>query len=322
MSEEKLETVEALEEENGKKKNSLTTVLLIILLLLFLLSVIILAIRIGDFLPNGSDIIFIEPKEPEMIVEDDKKVWEGKTDIDIFSASYVNGKGEATVVSSNGDKIVAPGTDGFYKFSFKNIGNMAIDYKCTVTLSFEAKGAQFDIEDLPIMVRMKDYQGNYIIGDGEKWEPVSVLETYTDGHTIGKNSYIYYTIEWCWPYESGNDRLDTLLGNLSANESVVLTLKIDAYGEQSDDPDAIGGLQSGTDDPRQGGDIVPAPYIILNVIILLIIAGLIVIEYIKRKKDKAALAEAIGEDVATGVVEGAADIISGGNNEDENDKKE
>ena len=67
MSEEKLETVEALEEENSKKKNSLTTVLLIILLLLFLLSVIILAIRIGDFLPNGSDIIFIEPKETEMI---------------------------------------------------------------------------------------------------------------------------------------------------------------------------------------------------------------------------------------------------------------
>ena len=316
MSEEKLETVEALEEENGQKKNSLTTILLIILLLLFLLSVVILAIRIGDFLPNGSDIIFIEPKEPEMIVEDDKKVWEGETDIDIFSCEYKNGEGVATVVSSNGDKIVAPGTDGFYKFSFKNIGNMAIDYKCTVTLSFEAKGAQFNIEDLPIMVRMKDYQGNYIIGNSEEWEPVSVLETYTDGHTIGINSYIYYTIEWCWPFESGNDRLDTLLGNLSANESVVLTLKIDAYGEQSDDPDAIGGIQSGTDDPRQGGDLVPAPYIILNIIILLIIAGLIVIEYIKRKKDKAALAEAIGEDVAVGVVEGATDILVGGSNED------
>lgn len=285
-----------MDNNKSNKMKYIITTLFVTLIILFLLSLLVLVLRIGNFLPNGTDILFIEPKDPEFVAVDDKKVWDGETDIEIFSISNVNGEGQVTVESGTGDNIIAPGMEGYYKFSFKNLGNMAIDYKCNISSTFTGNGIDFIEEDIPFKIRLKDYNGNYIIGSETKWESVNKVVEYIDNQTIGKNCYVYYELEWCWPFESGNDKLDTLLGNMSAESDITLVVSIDVEAFQSSNFEAEGGLEFNGSDPRTGGNIVPAPYIILNIIIAIILAALIYLKVTKAKNKPIETVEEVVED--------------------------
>lgn len=271
--------------ESKDKKNSIIKILLILLIILFLLSLLILVIRIGNFLPNGTDIIFIEPKDAEFIGEDDKTVWNGETKIEIFTINSVNGEGKMTVSSGTGDNVIAPGMDGYYKFSFKNLGNIAIDYSCNIIASFKGHNIDFDNSVIPFKIRLKDYQNNYVIGDKNTWESIDKLVNYQDVKTIGKNCYVYYELEWAWPFESGNDEFDTLLGNMSSESKIEFTIDISVNAVQSNKLNAEGGLKYNNKDPRTGGNIVPLPYIMLNFLILIILIILIIFKR-KNKENK------------------------------------
>ncbi len=293
------EPVDDSEKEN-KKRNKLgliIKILVIILLLLLLLSLAVLLIRLADFLPNDRDIIFIEPKNPSSTVYDDEVVWDTNTDINIFRTKEVNESGQIVVESSNGDKIIAPGMEGSYRFYVKNTGNIALDTKTVLGVEFIAENLDYDYEKLPIEIRFVNYQGKDLTGNG--WVSVDEVDTCIDELTLGKNRYVYYTLEWRWLFETGDDELDTLLGNLSVNSKVELTVNIAVSATQAEDYDAEGGLDSGLDDPRTGGDLVPAPYIALNVLILLIIIALIVLEVIKRKKKSKETAENVEKNTET-----------------------
>ena len=293
---------------NGNKKFSNASLYLkslcIALLVLFFLSLLVLVIRIGDYLPNYTDIIFIEPKEPSLQITDDKKVWEGETEIEIFSISHTNSNNVITVMSGSGDNVIAPGMEGFYKFCFNNVGNMAIDYDCDITVYFTGLNENIDSSVLPFKVRLKDFNGEYVIGGDDEWAPISELANYSDEKTIGKNSYIYYVLEWSWPFESGNDELDTYLGNHTLTNPLKLVVEIDAYAVQSADYDGGGGIPFDTSDPRTGGDIVPVPYIILNIIVFAILAYLIYHELKKNKENTGKLFAGAGSllgDVVTDI---------------------
>ena len=116
-----------------------------------------------------------------------------------------------------------------------------------------------------------------------------------DELTIGRNSYVFYDIDWRWAYESGNDELDTILGNLSTDSVVELKVKIMSTATQSENYDAEGGLKSGDDVPRVGGSLVPVPYIVLNLIILIILAILITLEISKRKQQSEQIKNVVEE---------------------------
>lgn len=287
---------------NSKEKNVLDkkkivfVSLLITLIVLFLLSLSILIIRLGNFLPNGTDILFIEPKNPEFVAEDGEKVWDGETDIKIFSISKVNDKGEITVISGNGDNIIAPGMEGYYKFSFKNLGNIAINYECDIVASFYGEGIDNIESELPFKIKLRNCNGEYVIGNEDEWASVNKIIKYTDKQTLGKSSYSYYELEWCWLYENGNDSLDTLLGNMSAESKVELIINIKLQASQNSNLDAEGGLKF-EENPRTGGDIVPAPYIILNVLIFIILGVLIYIEVMRRKKQNNIVKEVVEETI-------------------------
>ena len=251
------------------------------MLLLLLLSLGVLIIRLGNFLPDKIDIIFIEPKNPNAEVSDDKVIWDTDTDIDIFRVSDINEKGEITVESSDGKNVVAPGMEGSYRFQIKNLGNVAVDIKTVLDIKFDYDKINFDYDKLPIEVRFSNYKGELLTGTD--WVSVSEFVKCIDELTIGKSSYVYYNLDWRWLYEAGDDELDTLLGNLSAESNLELTVNIMATAVASENLDTVGGIifNEGT---RTGGDIVPVPYIILNLLILLIIITLIILEILKRKK--------------------------------------
>lgn len=166
------------------------------------------------------DEVVTVPMNPSIQVYDDAKVWETNTEVDIFKIRYENGEAKVTV-DGGGDKVIAPGTDNAYTFYLKNTGDVELDY----TLNMEAYFTPADVQ-IPVEVKLKGYDGSYLVGDENNWIDVLALNGIEDNASIEVNRYAYYTLEWQWPYESGNDAFDTYLGNRAVDEDLTLTIVI------------------------------------------------------------------------------------------------
>lgn len=184
------------------------------------------------------------PKNPGFEAGDDKTVWGTNTQVEIFSVSYVNGEQIITVKSDNGDKVIAPGTENSYTFKLKNTGNVALDY----TVEIDAYFTPADIT-IPITGRLNRYDGKWVVGGKDEYANIPVLDTATDSATLGAGKYTYYTLDWLWPFESGDDELDTLLGNLATEQELTFTIVIKTTATESSNPYDDSGIT-----PPQTGD--------------------------------------------------------------------
>ena len=184
------------------------------------------------------------PRNPGFEASDDNTVWSTNTQVEIFRISYMNGEQVITVNSDNGDKIIAPGTENSYTFKLKNTGNVALDY----TVEVDAYFTPADIE-IPITGRLNRYDGKWVVGGKDEYAKVPVLDTAEDNGTLGAGKYTYYTLDWLWPFESGNDELDTMLGNLATEQDLIFTIVIKTTATESDNPYDDSGIT-----PPQTGD--------------------------------------------------------------------
>ena len=196
------------------------------------------------------------PKKPEFEAGDDKTVWDTNTQVEIFKVSYVNGEGVITVNSGNGDKVIAPGTENSYTFKLKNTGNVALDY----TVEIDAYVTPGDIE-IPIVGRLNRYDGKWVVGDKDEYVIVPVLDTAEDKATLGAGKYTYYTLDWLWPFESGDDELDTILGNLAVDEELTFTIVIKTTATESSNPYDDSGITA----PQTGDNTNLTLWIVLAV---------------------------------------------------------
>lgn len=170
-------------------------------------------------------------KNSNFEASDEQIVWSTNTQVEIFRVSYVNGERKITVQSDDGDKLIAPGTENSYTFKLKNNGNSALDYTVTADAYFTP-----DDVAIPITGRLNRYDGKWIVGNEENYVNVSALDTAEDKSTLGAGKYTYYTLDWLWPFESGNDELDTMLGNLAVEQDLVFTIVITTEAAESSDP--------------------------------------------------------------------------------------
>lgn len=184
------------------------------------------------------------PKNPGFEASDDKTVWSTNTQVEIFKISYENGEQIITVKSDNGDKVIAPGTQNSYTFKLKNTGNVALDY----TVEIDAYFTPADIV-IPITGRLNRYDGTWVVGGRDEYAAVPVLDAAEDKGTLGAGKYTYYTLDWLWPFESGDDELDTLLGNLAAEQDLTFTIVIKTTATESSNPYDDSGIT-----PPQTGD--------------------------------------------------------------------
>lgn len=168
-------------------------------------------------------------KNPYFVTEDDQQVWTTETEVEIFKVSYENDEQVITVQTDDGDKLIAPGTSHTYTFKLKNTGKEALDYRVEVD-------AYFTPEDviLPVSSRMNRYDETWFVGNADEFASIDVLNAMEDEETLGGGKYTYYTLEWQWPYEWGNDEYDTMLGNMAVEQDLTFTVKIRTMATMSD----------------------------------------------------------------------------------------
>ena len=228
--------------KSSDEKRAWIWIMLLVNIILFLLFMLlgIVALKVGNYLPEDTDIIYIVGKDPSV---DEEDVWESGKEVTIFKAYYVNGKGETTVVSQDGTKLIAPGTQSTYKFTMYNNGNMAVVYE--IDLDFELKiGDKIQNEFVfPLKARLSTENGYYLIGDETEW--VNVADATLSKHVsvLGARSYETFVLELLWEFDGGNDALDTMYGDTSSEKGVTLTLGINTYAEEHIDPAATGGTR-------------------------------------------------------------------------------
>ena len=227
-----------------KRKSWIYIMLMVnIVFILLLLTLGIVAIRVGNVLPEGTDILYIVGKNPSVETGDKDNIWEMNENINIFKTSYENGEGKTTIISQDGTKVIAPGVETIYSFTMYNTGNMAVVYN--VDIDFELRIGKEKQTDyyFPLLVKLTTKTGEYLIGNEDEW--INVDDATLNNHIseLGAESYETFDLQLKWQFDGGNDELDTMYGDTSVEKGVSLTLKINTYAEEHIDPTAQGGIR-------------------------------------------------------------------------------
>lgn len=225
-----------------------------------------------------------QQKKPGFQTSDNATVWTTDTKIEIFRMTYENGEQNITVQGLDGDNLIAPGTKSSYTFKLKNTGNVPIDYN----VEMDAYFTPADIH-IPVTGRLNRYDGEWLAGGADDFAAVPLLDAAEDDATLGAGKYTYYTLEWYWPYESGDDEHDTFLGDLAVGQDLVFTIAIKTWATESEDPDN----DSGISPPQTGDSANLALWIALAVASFVIILLLFVWQK-KEREESSAEAETVG----------------------------
>ena len=215
-------------------------------------------------------------------VKDADQVWKTETAIELFETEYKNADGVVSVKSADGSKVIAPGTKGSYTFSLKNTGNLPADYKIWVEASLSS-----NMTGVPIQTRMSSNDG-WLLGGKNTWEQADALNNVATSETIDAGKSAEYTIYWKWPFEQGEDAVDTSLSNASANQEMsykvtiyTLTAAAPGNGDNGNGPDN----QSHFLKPVKTGDSIQS---FLWIAVLAVSAGILFWLFLikKRKNDE------------------------------------
>ncbi|MDH6367503.1 MULTISPECIES: LPXTG cell wall anchor domain-containing protein [Breznakia] len=204
---------------------------------------------------------------------DNKQTWSTETDVEIFKLTYTNDDGKVSVVSSNGEEVIAPGTENEYTFHIKNNGSTTVKYQMTC----EVLTSPSDV-DFPVNIAMKSYTGDYLLGSDQGMERLAKGSFIRDEASLYAKNYAYYTLFWEWPFEQGDDDFDTYLGNRAVDEDLTVTVVIRTYAWSDENSQiADGGLRN----PNTGDTTNVMYYLMLGGIAVVLVACIIW----KKKKD-------------------------------------
>ena len=126
--------------------------------------------------------------------------------IDLFKESYGN-----VAADTEGNKIIAPGTEGKYEFAVSGTSEVAYEVSANVTLEYSEE--------------WNDYEPLQFSTNGTNWTDFATfkaaLETALSNELIAPNAAYdgQQEIHWKWPYSTGDaddDANDTAMGAKSA----------------------------------------------------------------------------------------------------------
>ena len=231
-----------------------------ILIILLILSFVLLGFRLADFAKRDDREVMLKSNMD--------------TELDIFSATYKNERGEIVIQGADGDKVIAPGSKVDYTVRLRNKDTVAIDYTLITTIKTVNAPAGEQLE-IPLEFRILDPEDNYIAGDAKTWVDRTVLDGLSHNGTIMRGKSAEYVFQWRWPFEGSNDELDTMLGNM-ADSDLGLEISFTLRSEANTSLAANGGFW--------GSGLGRAVLIILFVLLLLLAIILLIIAYFRRKR--------------------------------------
>ena len=189
-----------MEQKRQFSRESLKKIIYILIIIIIIL-IVLLVWKIGrigiDERPTSGKTY----TDGIVVTEDDIGI-EKDTKLNIFN----NEKFE-------GEKIIAPHSQGTYKFYIKNKSNRDINYN----IKFSDEMKKF----VNMKYRLK-IDNIYIRGNEEGYTTIENLDV--NNITVPKDSINVFTLEWYW---EDNDELDTKVGT-SEESYYTLNLKIDA----------------------------------------------------------------------------------------------
>lgn len=161
----------------------------------------------------------------------------------MFKTSYTKSHDDSTITVASSDdcNVVAPGTHGKGVF-IKVTGIPEVASKLTFTCS----GSDIYINEYhPVEFKLwAAVDGTPIVREvtkGSLEEVMQALNAQSKEYAPNEEINAYYELSWSWKFESGNDDLDTELGNLAAsgaetgeNFNTLLQYSIDVAVEQVD----------------------------------------------------------------------------------------
>ena len=190
-----------LEQKRQFSRESLKKIIYILIIIIIIL-ILLLAWKIGrigiDERPTSGKIYV----DGIAITEDDIEI-EKDTQLNIFNNEKFKG-----------EKIIAPHSQGTYKFYIRNKSNRDINYN----IKFSDEMKKF----VNMKYRLK-IDNIYIRGNEEGYTTIEKLDV--DNITVPKDSINMFTLEWYW---EDNDELDTKVGT-SDERYYTINLKIEAF---------------------------------------------------------------------------------------------
>ena len=203
-------------EKKGKKRpGSGVLILLMIFVILFLLTTALIGSRLYDLTTRDQYTVDLGVGEPE-------------SEIELFRIEYSNETGEITVEGVDGQNVVAPGTTAEYSVRLRNNDEMVIDFMMIPTVEF------LSAHDIPVVFKMMDDYGNYILGSDTEWVSAEQMDTFAHKGSIHPGEVFTYHISWRWVFEVSDeqDAYDTFLGSMDEKirpgVSVGITMEAEA----------------------------------------------------------------------------------------------
>ena len=197
-------------------------------------------------------------RDPEVLLVDASTGAEVSKTMDLFSSAYVNSSGQTVVAASNGQKVVAPGTQGSYAFAVRNSGGAQARYKVW------AEATQND-SNMAVPLELTLSNGN------------RGSDSLSDAGELAPGSMAVYRIGWEWPFEVGSelDARDTALGQSAAAHKVAYSVTVHMQAEADDAAVAAG-------DMAATGDNTPIAMFVA--LIGAALAALVAVAFVLRRR--------------------------------------
>ena len=123
--------------------------------------------------------------------------------VDLFETTYQN------VASADEDKVIAPGTEGGFDFTFKNDSEVNAEYTLTAEVEMTA--------DIPVL---------FNIG-GEEWLTAEEFEDAIEAKKVALDmgAKVEVAVQWKWIFEDNRDQADTALG-LKGDDTITVNFAL------------------------------------------------------------------------------------------------
>lgn len=253
------ENIEMNEQQNrqGASGYSFWTAI-VILILLLIFSMVVLSTQLYSFAMIDERVLSIKSN--------------AESHFNVFSLKYHNASGEVTVIGTDGEKVIAPGTEIEYTVRLRNADKVALNYEILPQAIFHSE------HTIPVLVRVIGPDETYIAGDATSWILLEELNGTSARATLAKGEAVEYVFQWKWPYESGNDEYDAFLGNQVHEEEIGVTISFESYAEANttleDNDGAFGNVFGNT------------TFILIFVILLLVSIILLFVYKFSKKKNQ------------------------------------